>query len=185
MTDIWGPNLWHLMHTVAYNSNDNFSIVEKQMLSYFYKNIANMIPCIFCRSNYKQHLIEYPIDRYLENKSTLCNWVVNIHNLVNKNNNKKIYDTKEARDDHINVSINKIIMILNYFSQIAFMDRRLHSLKNLLNFFRNLQYVFPIQNGRDLLILFFKNYQIKERYVDINYFKNWYTNLIKLMRSIK
>ena len=181
MTEYWGPNLWHLMHTVSYNTNANFSNVERQMLSYFYRNIGNMIPCIFCKTNYKQHLFEYPIDNYLENKSTLSDWVVKIHNIVNKSTNKKIYDNNEAYELHKIISGKKIINILNFLSKVAFMDNRPKVLNHLLNFFRNLQYVFPTQNGRDLLIFFFKKYPITVQYKNVNYFRTWYYNLERLM----
>ena len=122
MTEYWGPKLWYLMHTVSFNANDHFSNAEKKMLFYFYKNIGNMIPCIFCRSNYKKHLIEYPIEHHLNNKTTLCNWVIKIHNIVNKSLNKKLIDYKEAYDNHKKINVTKIIYIFRYLNNLAFIN---------------------------------------------------------------
>ena len=171
MTDFWGPKLWHLMHTVSFNANDHFSIAEKKMLFYFYKNIGNMIPCVFCRNNYKRHLIEYPIEHHLDNKTTLCNWVIN----------KKLLDYKEAYENHKKIDVSKIIYIFRYLNNLAFLNRNINSLNNLLNFYRNLQYVYPTQKGRKLLIHFFTNYPILNQYANSNYFKTWYFNLERLI----
>lgn len=179
MTEYWGPNLWHLMHTVSFNANDHFSNVEKEMLFYFYKNIGNMIPCIFCRSSYKRHLIDYPVEKHLQNKSSLCDWVIKIHNIVNASINKKLLTYNEAYENHKIIDFNKIIAIFRYLNHITFLNAKQSSLKNLLNFYRNLQYIFPTQKGRNILIYFFKNYPITILYTKINYFQNWYFNLEK------
>ena len=41
MSDIWGPHLWHLLHTISFNTNEIYTIVEKKMLLSFYNNISN------------------------------------------------------------------------------------------------------------------------------------------------
>ena len=113
MSDIWGPHFWHLLHTISFNTNEYYTNVEKTMLSSFYNNISNMLPCIFCKSNYKIHIQQYPINNHINGSQNLSNWVINIHNLVNEMNGKRKIEYREALQIHFKPVKESICYIIN------------------------------------------------------------------------
>ena len=56
MTSVWGPSLWHTLHTISFNYPTNPSEEDKKNYYSFYKNISNVLPCRFCRDNFKENL---------------------------------------------------------------------------------------------------------------------------------
>ena len=54
-------------------------------------SLKEVIPCSICKKNYIRHLIEHPIDNYLNSKEDLVKWVIDMHNMVNTETGKKNY----------------------------------------------------------------------------------------------
>ena len=109
--NIWGPHLWFSLHSISINYPLSPSEDDKNNYKNFFLNLQNVIPCSICKKNYKRHLIEHPIDNFLENRQKLVFWVIDIHNLVNSETGKKIlsYDTvikkyKNAYNKNIELS---------------------------------------------------------------------------------
>lgn len=97
--NIWGKHGWKFLHYVAQGFPHNPSYDEKKMYKDFFTNIQNILPCYKCQQHYKQHLQNNPItDTILESKENLENWVINIHNQVNQNNQKSILSFDQARN---------------------------------------------------------------------------------------
>ena len=49
-----------------------------------------------CQLNYKNNLIKYPIDKYLNSKKNMVYWLILIHNEVNRECGKKQFTYTEA-----------------------------------------------------------------------------------------
>ena len=140
-----------------------------------------MLPCIFCKSNYKRHIEQYPINNQLSGSKSLCNWVIHMHNLVNEINGKPILTFNEVYPIHIQPSKESICYIINYLAILSFNDRRPSILLQYLNFLKYFMYIFPTQKGKDIFIYFFNKYPIYERYKNVIYFKDWFFNLHKIL----
>ena len=70
---------------------------DKNRYKKFFFSLSGVIPCVLCRMNYKKHLKEYPLtDKVLKNQKNLMAWGVLMHNLVNKENNKKEIPIKQG-----------------------------------------------------------------------------------------
>lgn len=93
---IWGPPAWHFLHSITFNYPDKPSYKDKSNYYDFFHNLQYILPCDVCQSNYKKHIKEYPISPYLDSKKTLVEWLIHIHNLVNKENNKKLMSSDEV-----------------------------------------------------------------------------------------
>ena len=87
--NIWGPHAWHFLHTVTLFYPINPTPKQKKIYKLFFHNLADVLPCSHCSSNYKFHLKQHPIDDFLHNRQTLVSWLVKIHNLTNQNLKKK------------------------------------------------------------------------------------------------
>ncbi len=88
--NIWGPSLWLSLHTITMNYPNNPTFLQKQDYKNFFINMENILPCIVCKRNYKRHLLEYPINNYLDNRKQIVYWLIDLHNAVNAETGKKI-----------------------------------------------------------------------------------------------
>ena len=95
--DVWGPHLWKSLHMITMGYPNEPTDEQKKNYRYFFENFHLFIPCSICANNYKQHLIDIPLTNdSLKDKESLAKWVIDIHNLVNKETGKKIYSHEEA-----------------------------------------------------------------------------------------
>ena len=56
MTTIWGPPLWHVLHTISFNYPINPNKEQKINYYNFYNNLKNILPCKYCRDNLSNNL---------------------------------------------------------------------------------------------------------------------------------
>lgn len=88
--NIWGSHLWFSLHSISFNYPLSPTIDDKNNYKNFFLSLQETIPCSVCKKNYKRHIIEYPIDNFLDNRQKLVYWVIDIHNMVNSEIGKKI-----------------------------------------------------------------------------------------------
>jgi len=81
---VWGPFFWHTMHIVALGYSKNPTYTDKKCAKEFYESLAFLLPCSICREHYKEYLQEKPISTFLDSRTDLIKWTVQIHNKVNK-----------------------------------------------------------------------------------------------------
>jgi hypothetical protein len=95
--EFWGPPAWKFLHIVALAYPDNPTQQDKENYKQFYTLIKDVLPCKLCGEHYGQNLLNHPLnDKVLSSKENLLHWTIDIHNEVNKLNNKTVYDYKEA-----------------------------------------------------------------------------------------
>lgn len=95
--NIWGPHLWKALHMISIGYPSEPNEEQKQNYKYFFENVYKVIPCSVCSNNYKKHLIELPIvNETMKNRQNLAKWLINIHNIVNKEHGKIEIDPDEA-----------------------------------------------------------------------------------------
>jgi hypothetical protein len=104
MTSIWGPPLWHVLHTISFNYPNNPTKEQKKNYYNFYNNLKNILPCKYCRDNLNDNLKKLPLTRHeFKNRLTLSMWVYNLHEIVNLLLNKKsglTYNEVRERYEH-------------------------------------------------------------------------------------
>jgi hypothetical protein len=90
ITSIWGPPLWHSLHTISFNYPIKPTKEQKQDYYNFYNSLKNILPCRFCRDNLKNNLKELPLTLdVMESRKTLSKWVYDLHEHINKMLGKK------------------------------------------------------------------------------------------------
>ena len=50
ITAIWGPNMWHYLHTMSFNYPVNPTAENKKYYKEFILNLQHTLPCKYCRS---------------------------------------------------------------------------------------------------------------------------------------
>jgi len=100
MTSVWGPPMWHVLHTISFNYNVNPT--KEQMKHYykFYKNLINILPCKYCRENLKKNLKTHKLNKdVMKNRESLSRWVYKLHEIINNMLGKKSgLSYEEVRD---------------------------------------------------------------------------------------
>ena len=51
LTSVWGPPLWHSLHTISFNYPVKPTKEQKKHYYDFFSSLANVLPCRYCRDN--------------------------------------------------------------------------------------------------------------------------------------
>lgn len=89
---IWGPHTWFFLHTLTFSYPDNPSKTDKINMENFIFSLSNVLPCSVCKKHFQQNLKKYPVKNFLNSRDEYVNWMIDIHNVVNRNTGKKIRD---------------------------------------------------------------------------------------------
>lgn len=88
--EIWGPYAWIFLHSITLEYPDNPTIEDKKNMNNFIQSLKDILPCLKCRVNFRDHLQNNPLDdNALSSKKNLIKWLIDIHNSVNKLNGKE------------------------------------------------------------------------------------------------
>jgi hypothetical protein len=86
---IWGPSGWYLLHSISLGYPEIPSRGEQNDYKIFFTNLQNVLPCKSCREHYKKNLATYVLtDDTLSKRTKLINWLISVHNSVNRSNKK-------------------------------------------------------------------------------------------------
>jgi len=89
LTTIWGPNMWHYLHTISFNYPVNPTMNNKKYYKQFILNLQFTLPCKYCRINLKNNLKSFPLKScHLKNRDSFSRYVYKLHEIVNKMLNK-------------------------------------------------------------------------------------------------
>ena len=94
--NIWGPHGWKFLHYVSLGYPQEPTENDKRYYKDFYISLQNVLPCETCQGNYKKNLSELPMDNALQSRDSLVKWVIDVHNKVNKESNKRELGYDEA-----------------------------------------------------------------------------------------
>lgn len=84
MTSVWGPPMWHILHTMSFNYPVEPTHEQKKYYYKFYKNLVNVLPCRYCRENLANNLKKNPLNKdVMKSRETLSKWVYSLHETVN------------------------------------------------------------------------------------------------------
>ena len=90
LTTIWGPSMWHFLHTMSFNYPVAPSKEDKQNYRDFIINLQNILPCKYCRQNLKTNLKANPLKMSdMESRDTFSRFIYKLHETVNKLLGKK------------------------------------------------------------------------------------------------
>jgi len=89
LTTVWGPSLWHYLHTMSFNYPIHPSQEDKNNYFDFMMMLQYVLPCKYCRVNLTKNYKHLPLMKSMENRETFSRYVYNLHELVNKMLNKK------------------------------------------------------------------------------------------------
>jgi hypothetical protein len=90
LTSVWGPSMWHYLHTMSFNYPVNPTAQEKKHYRDFVLSLQHVLPCKYCRQNLKTNFKQLPLTMEdMKSRDTFSRYIYNLHELVNKMLNKK------------------------------------------------------------------------------------------------
>jgi hypothetical protein len=90
LTTVWGPSMWHYLHTMSFNYPVNPTDSDKKHYRDFIKNLRYVLPCKYCRDNLKKNMIIMPLTNdVMKDRNSFSRYIYNLHEMVNKLLGKK------------------------------------------------------------------------------------------------
>jgi hypothetical protein len=94
LTTVWGPAMWHYLHTMSFNYPVNPTPEDKKNYRNFVLNLKNVLPCKYCRINLTNNLKKKPLQMcHMANRQSFSRYVYDLHETVNKMLHKKSHIT--------------------------------------------------------------------------------------------
>jgi hypothetical protein len=124
MTSVWGPPMWHVLHTISFNYPIKPTAEQKKHYFNFYNGLVFILPCKYCRDNLTNNFINLPLTMdVFKNRNSLSRYIYQLHENINTMLNKKSglsyedvrdryeYFRSRCLEDPISISINPIVKI--------------------------------------------------------------------------
>ncbi len=90
LTTVWGPSMWHFLHTMSFNYPINPTRRDKINYRNFILNLQNILPCKYCRVNLKRNFQAHPLKMCdMKNRNTFSKYIYKLHEIINKMLKKK------------------------------------------------------------------------------------------------
>jgi len=84
LTTVWGPGLWHFLHTMSFNYPITPSLKDKKHYRDFILQLRYVLPCGKCRENLVKNFKRLPLRAAdLESRDAFSRYVYNLHEVVN------------------------------------------------------------------------------------------------------
>ena len=85
LTSVWGPSMWHYLHTMSFNYPVKPTIEDKKHYKDFILNLQNVLPCRHCRENLKRNFKTHPLtNNHMKNRDTFSRYIYKLHETINK-----------------------------------------------------------------------------------------------------
>ena len=90
LTTVWGPAMWHSLHTISFNYPVKPTAKEKKNYRRFILNLQNVLPCRYCRENLKRNFKAHPLRMCdMKDRDSFSRYIYKLHEVVNKMLGKK------------------------------------------------------------------------------------------------
>ena len=85
LTSVWGPPMWHYLHTMSFNYPIDPTPADKKHYRDFIINLQYVLPCKYCRMNLTNNFKKKPLQMCnMKNRDTFSRYVYELHEIVNK-----------------------------------------------------------------------------------------------------
>jgi hypothetical protein len=122
LTTIWGPGLWHSLHTMSFNYPVKPTCRDKKHYYEFVSNLRHVLPCGKCRKNLCKNFKRLPF-RYahMDSRASFSKYIYDLHEVVNKmlgKNSGLSYEDVRERYEHFRARCAKSLKTLKTHKKI-------------------------------------------------------------------
>ena len=104
LTSVWGPGMWHFLHTMSFNYPVNPTRQQQHQYRNFIISLQHILPCKYCRMNLHNNFKTFPLQAcHMKTRETFSRYVYRLHEIVNKmlgKNSKLTYCDVRERYEH-------------------------------------------------------------------------------------
>jgi hypothetical protein len=85
LTTVWGPSMWHYLHTMSFNYPIHPTVEDKNHYKQFVTSLQYVLPCKYCRQNLTNNFKLYPVTQaVLKDRDSFSRYIYKLHEMVNK-----------------------------------------------------------------------------------------------------
>ena len=159
MGKTWGPSTWYILHTLSLTW-------EESLVPFYIRFITLMsrtVPCIKCRRHFNRNIRRSGgIAKNCQSKERMIRWIVDLHNIVNKRNRKKVYSYEKAqriyyKNGNLIYRRSLLITFMREYITYNFRFARGKSIRMM----HILGHIFPFKGRRERFRKYLKNKKIK------------------------
>ena len=88
--ELLGKSSWHLLHTMSVKYPLNPTKFEKETMKSFINSFSLLYPCGSCAQHFQEIIKKMPPK--VDDRSSLVEWMCNVHNIVNQKLLKPIFN---------------------------------------------------------------------------------------------
>lgn len=104
LTTVWGPPMWHYLHTMSFNYPVHPTKKEKEHYRNFVLSLQHVLPCGKCRENLKNNFKKLPLKmKHMKSRFQFSKYVYDLHEIINQMLGKKsglTYEKVRDRYEH-------------------------------------------------------------------------------------
>jgi len=104
LTTVWGPSLWHFLHTMSFNYPIEPTNEQKKYYMNFILSLKNILPCKYCRINLTKNFKVVPLKMSsMKDRESFSRYIYALHEHINKMLGKKSnlsYEDVRERYEH-------------------------------------------------------------------------------------
>jgi hypothetical protein len=90
LTRVWGPSMWHVLHTMSFNYPLKPTCAQKTHYMNFVLSLQDVLPCGKCRTNLEKNFKKLPLKlKNMESRHTFSLYIYKLHEVINKMLHKK------------------------------------------------------------------------------------------------
>lgn len=82
--EVWGPPTWFFLHSMTLSLPAQVPPEKQQSLKALMMDLQTTLPCPSCGEHLAEHMKEYPIEPHLATRDSMVDWMINLHNMVNR-----------------------------------------------------------------------------------------------------
>lgn len=117
LTSVWGPSMWHFLHTMSFNYPVAPTKSDKIHYRNFINSLRHILPCGKCRKNLKSNFQKLPLKmNHMESRATFSRYVYDLHELINDMLGKEsnlTYEMVRDRYEHFRARCVRNVKVLN------------------------------------------------------------------------
>ena len=91
----WGRSAWKFLHACSFAFPENPTRKQRQSALSVLNNLGDILPCPVCREHYTDNIAMNP--PRVANKQEFSQWLVELHNAVNRSRQQKEVDFESVR----------------------------------------------------------------------------------------
>ena len=135
MSNVWGPVIWNLFHTLVEKVNSKYFKKVSQELFSFIKRICSLLPCPECQEHAKTYLKSVKLT--LNKKEELKAFLFMFHNVVNAHKKKKEEDTEileKYKEQPLSGAFNDFVRVYSAKGNVRMLADTLHRQRLIVDF---------------------------------------------------